>query len=170
MMIPDNELYYDGYDPYKGMSDEERMKAGCGQVVIFFVMVVVAMFIASMFTSCKTQYVTVPEVHTDTLIMTQVQKDSVWVSTIDSIYIKEKGDTLLIERWHYRDRWRDRVSHDTIYKARVDSVAVPVMTESQQAKRLSWLEELMISIGTMVTVALACAGIFWFINRKFHFI
>ena len=51
-----------------------------------------------------------------------VKRDSVRFYDWDSIYIREKGDTVYkyVEKW----RWRDRVRVDTFYRTRVDSVAV----------------------------------------------
>jgi len=51
-----------------------------------------------------------------------VRRDSVRFYDRDSIYIREKGDTVYkyVEKW----RWRDRVRVDTFYRTRVDSVAV----------------------------------------------
>jgi len=51
-----------------------------------------------------------------------VKHDSVTFYDRDSIYIREKGDTVYkyVEKW----RWRDRVRVDTFYRTRVDSVAV----------------------------------------------
>jgi hypothetical protein len=51
----------------------------------------------------------------------------------DSVTIKEKGDTVLIEKWHiqWRDRWRDREVHDSIYISKTDTVTVVQSAESQ---------------------------------------
>ena len=51
-----------------------------------------------------------------------VRRDSVRFYDRDSIYIREKGDTIYkyVEKWRYRDR----VRVDTFYRTRVDSVAV----------------------------------------------
>ena len=79
-------------------------------------------------TGCKTVYVPVETVRTDTLMVAHIVTDSVYVDryTHDSVYIHERGDTVWFEKWHtrYVDRWRDRVTHDTIYKSKTDSVTV----------------------------------------------
>ena len=65
-----------------------------------------------------------------------VVRDSVRFYDRDSIFIKEKGDTIYqyVEKW----RWRDRVRIDTFYRVRVDSVAV-VHTEVVKVEQpLSW--------------------------------
>ena len=92
---------------------------------------------------CKTVYVPVETVRTDTLMVAHIVTDSVLVDryTHDSVYIHEKGDTVWFEKWHtrYVDRWRDRVTHDTIYKSKTDSATVTrevekPLTKSQRAR------------------------------------
>ena len=96
-----------------------------------WLMMVVAMVL--LLTGCKTiEYVPVETVRTDTVKIAHIVTDSVWVWNHDSIVINQKSDTVTIEKWHWRDRWRDRVSHDTIYKSKTDTVrveAVPRHTE-----------------------------------------
>lgn len=67
-----------------------------------------------------------------------VKRDSVRFYDRDSIFIREKGDTIYkyVEKW----RWRDRVRVDTIYRARVDSVFVDRVKEVEVGKPLSWWE------------------------------
>lgn len=95
-------------------------------------------------TGCKTVYVPVETVRTDTLMVAHIVTDSVYVDryTHDSVYIHEKGDTVWFEKWHtrYVDRWRDRVTHDTIYKSRTDSVPVvlPVKTADTLTRWQRW--------------------------------
>ena len=94
-------------------------------------------------TGCKTVYVPVEIVRTDTLKVVHIVRDSVWVDryTLVSVYIHEKGDTVWFVTWHtrYVDRWRDRVTHDTIYKSKADSATVTrevekPLTKSQRAR------------------------------------
>ena len=65
-----------------------------------------------------------------------VRRDSVRFYDRDSIYIREKGDTVYkyVEKW----RWRDRVRVDTFYRTRVDSVAVEHTKIVEVEKPLSW--------------------------------
>lgn len=67
-----------------------------------------------------------------------VKRDSVRFYDRDSIFIREKGDTIYkyVEKW----RWRDRVRVDTIYRARVDSVFVDRIKEVEVSKPLTWWE------------------------------
>ena len=56
-----------------------------------------------------------------------VKRDSVTFYDRDSIFIREKGDTVYqyVERW----RWRDRVRVDTITRVKVDSLTVERIKE-----------------------------------------
>lgn len=96
-----------------------------------WLMMVVAMVL--LLTGCKTiEYVPIETVRTDTVKIAHIVTDSVWVWNHDSIVINKQSDTVTIEKWHWRDRWRDNVSHDTIYKSKTDTVkveAVPRNTE-----------------------------------------
>lgn len=89
-------------------------------------------------TGCKTVYVPVETVRTDTLKVAHIVTDSVYVEKHDSVVSYVKGDTVTIEKWHWRDRWRDKVSHDTIYKSRVDTVTVVKPVGEATEKLTKW--------------------------------
>ena len=95
-------------------------------------------------TGCKTVYVPVETVRTDTLKVAHIVTDSVFVERHDSVVSYIKGDTVMVEKWHWRDRWRDRVSHDTIYKSRTDTVRVAV--PQQQTEQLTKWQKTRIKI------------------------
>jgi hypothetical protein len=58
--------YWHGYDPYKGMSDDERMKAGCLQVIGTVVGVIIGIVLCALLLGCTTtKYVPVTEQHTE---------------------------------------------------------------------------------------------------------
>ena len=55
-----------GYDPYKGLNDNELMKQGCLQLAGILVAIIVALLICALFGSCTTtKYVPVTEHHTE---------------------------------------------------------------------------------------------------------
>jgi hypothetical protein len=109
------------------------------------VYIVSAVVIVLIFTSCKTKYVTVEKVRTDTTYITKLQRDSIHIH--DSIFVNQwqKGDTVyqVRDRWH--TEWRDRLLHDTIYKSVVDSVPVPYPVEKEVIKEVTpWYNWLLI--------------------------
>ena len=126
--------------------------------------VVAVIFIVLLLMGCTTtRYITTERVRTDTLKVAHIVTDSVWVYNHDSIVTKERSDTVTIERWHWRDRWRDRVSHDTIYQSKTDTVkveAVPRHTE----KGLTWWQKFRIHCGNIFIIALIAAAI-WVILK-----
>ena len=65
--------------------------------------------------------------------------DSVRFYDRDSIFIKEKNDTVYkyVEKW----RWRDRVHVDTFYKVQVDSVTVERVKEVKVEQPLTWWQK-----------------------------
>jgi hypothetical protein len=107
-------------------------------------------------TGCKTVYVPVETVLQDTIYISKKVTDSVWVErlTHDSIYIHEKGDTVLVEKWHteYRDRWRDRLLTDTVYQHKCDTIREVFTNEVE--KPLTWWQQTRMDIGGWAIVAL----------------
>lgn len=154
-----------GYDPYKGMDDKQRQKAGCLELAIYLVTWIAAVAVLAMFAGCTTtRYVAVPQHHTDTLRITQHQRDSIYMH--DSIYVSEKqrGDTIVLttDRWH--TQWRDRWHTDTIYKSRVDSVVVPV-TESRDTTLTAW-QRFRMSMGDMMLIAIVMMLLIFMVKRR----
>lgn len=80
---------------------------------------------------CRTiEYRTLETVRSDTVYIQSAKVDSVMVR--DSIYIVERGDTVLEHRYHYIYKYRDRV--DTLYLASRDTVSVPYPVEKELTK------------------------------------
>ena len=69
----------------------------------------------------------------DTTYVQQVKVDSVYRR--DSVFIREKGDTVIIYKERIRDRYVFR--HDTLRLVKVDSVAVERVKEVEVEKPLS---------------------------------
>lgn len=88
--------------------------------------------------SCKTKYVSVPEIHTEyiTRLDTTVIMDSVYQR--DSVYVERKGDTLYVNKTLYRDRYHNiyKVKKDTVVKRDSVNVAYPVEKEMSRSERL----------------------------------
>ena len=144
--------------------DEDYRKAIRNLVIILVIMT--AGFVVSLFCGCKAkEVVTVERVRTDTLWQKQTRKDSVWVWCHDSIVTKEKSDTVTVERWHWRDRWRERVVRDTIYRSRVDSVHIPYPVVKMVEKDLSTWQKVRMHTGEVV-LAILGGGVVWAIIRR----
>lgn len=118
-----------------------------------FVIVVVLCCISSCTT---TQYVPVVEYHTDTLIQKLTQRDSIYLH--DSTIVREKGDTVLIERWH--TRYRDREVHDTVYQSRVDSIPQPYPVVEYVERKMSAIDKLLISTGIISIISILIFAVY----------
>ena len=111
-------------------------------------------------TGCKTiEYVPVVEheVHHDSIYFTQVQRDSIWMH--DSISVKEKGDTVRIEKWH--TKYIEKQVHDTTYVAKHDSIPVPYEVIKEVPAKLTKVEK-----GLMTTGVLSMLALFIFVAFK----
>lgn len=138
--------------------DEEYAKARRNLVIILVIMT--AGFVMSLLCGCKAkEVVTVERVRTDTLLWYSNIRDSVVVK--DSVYIRDGGDTVVVERWH--TRWRERVMTDTVYKSRVDSVPYPVVKMVE--KELSTWQKIRMHAGEAV-MAILGGGVVWAIIRR----
>jgi hypothetical protein len=103
-------------------------------------------------TSCTTtRVVTVEKVKTDTTYITKHQRDSVWLH--DSIHVTERGDTIRIEKWH--TKYIEREVHDTLYRAKTDSIPVPYEVIKEVPRKSTWFERTMFSVGIIALMALA---------------
>ena len=160
---PNDYWRHHDYDPYNGMNDEERLKAGCWQMVVFIAAVAISMIVCSFFTSCKSvEYVPVIEHHTDTLIQTKVQHDSIYIN--DSTVITENGDTVKIEKWH--TKYIERDVHDTTYISKTDSIPKPYPVIREVPAQLSWWQQTRLHIANILLWALLIVGIVWIIKKK----
>ena len=148
------------YDPYKGLDDDERMKAGCLQLATYLVMILIGLLLCALFSSCTTtKYVPVPEYHTDTVRISHNTRDSIYVH--DSIMVQQKGDTLTIDRWH--TQWRNRIVHDTIYQSKRDSIPVPYPVEvvKEVPAKLTWWQQTRLHLANIVLWLLALLAVIY---------
>lgn len=108
--------------------------------------------------SCKTiEYVPViqHETHHDSIYFTQIQRDSIWQH--DSILIKDRGDTVWVEKWH--TKYVEKQVHDTTYIAKIDSIPAPYPVKEYVEKPLNWWQKSLIWTGivALMVVILICA-------------
>lgn len=75
-------------------------------------------------------------------------RDRVKINSVivrDSIYIRERGDTIFYERWHVS---RETL-HDTIRVCSIDTIRVPVFVdrEVEVERELTWFESVKMKVG-----------------------
>ena len=116
---------------------------------VTFLILAIALLLS--FSSCTTtRYVPVEHHTTDTVYQSKLQRDSVWLH--DSIHVTEKGDTVKIEKWH--TKYVESIRHDTVYKARTDSVPVPYPVIKEVEKPRSKFEKGLVGVGILSVMAL----------------
>lgn len=145
------------------MGKERSAYIGCFYSLVGIVLLLIAALVLG---ACRSvRYVPVESVRHDSVVTILHQRDSIYQH--DSVLIKEKADTVLIERWH--TRWRDRVSHDTLYMSKTDTIRVPVPVE----RKLTKAERTYITIGKWsvgaVAVLVLAAICFIFFRRRWKF-
>ena len=96
-------------------------------------------------TGCRSriQYVPVESVRTE--YKDRLQRDSIYVQ--DSIFVREKGDTVFVDRWRYL--YRDKLITDTLIVN--DSIRVPYPVE----KHLSRWQQTKMDVGGWAIGALS---------------
>ena len=116
----------------------------------------IALLVVGWLTSCTTtRVVTVERVKNDTTYITKQQRDSIWLH--DSIHVTERGDTISIERWH--TKYIEREVHDTLYRAKTDSVPVPYEVIKEVQAELSWWQTARIYLANILLYAILIFGI-----------
>ena len=144
------------------MSDDSHIlynvPSGCFFSLVGMLLALLAcLFLSLMLSGCKagkvvTERVEVPVVVTQEHTIESVKIDHIRDTLIqrDSVYHYIKGDTTIIERWHYTQGMTQATKVDTlrIY----DSVPYPVTTEKvttqiKEVNVLRWWQKLFIAIG-----------------------
>ena len=109
----------------------QESRHGCGGLTAAL-FIIIAML--ALLTGCRTQYVSVPEYHTEYIVKhdSVTLRDSIWQH--DSVYVERSGDTLLVEKWRtkYQLVYRDVVRIDSFVKT--DSVQVPYPVERKATR------------------------------------
>lgn len=121
----------------------------------------VAAVLVSAICSCRSvKYVPVETVRHDTLYINKVRRDS--IVKYDSIHVREKGDTVWLEKYRYLfvDKWRT----DTVYLSRTDSVQVPYPVE----RELTRWQRFRMEVGGWALLLLLAAGAYglWRLWKK----
>ena len=122
----------------------------------------ILLLIMYFFCECRTEYVPIESVRYDSVMIEKLMRDSVFVR--DSVYLKEKGDTV----FKYKDRfvyvYKNRV--DTFLAEKIREIEVPVPVE----RKLTWWERVKLKyaewvIGALVAIALVYALRQWLARK-----
>ena len=107
-------------------------------------------------TGCKTiEYVPVVEheVHHDSIYFTKIERDSIYMH--DSTYVHDKGDTVLIEKWH--TCYVDKIRVDTVVRIKIDSIPKPYPVIKEVEKPLTKTQKGLIWFGLLSFMG----GVIW---------
>lgn len=142
------------------MNKERSAYIGCFYSLIGIVLLLIATLL---FGSCRSvKYVPVVEHQTDSLYITQHTRDSIYLR--DSIHIKEKADTILIEKWH--TQFVSREVHDTTYIATHDTIPHPYPITVEVPAQLSWWQKTRLHLANAILWALLIVCAWWLIRKK----
>lgn len=121
---------------------------------------ILIILLTSAICSCRSvQYVPVESVKIDSVYLSKVMRDSVYIK--DSVLIV-KGDTIREYRYKYIYKYKDRV--DTVYSEKVDSIRVPYPVEAQLTKWQQFKQSVGgFAISAVVIIILIVVG--WFIYK-----
>ena len=106
---------------------------------------------------CRTEFVPVESVRYDSVMIEKMMRDSVFVR--DSVYLKEKGDTV----FKYKDRfvyvYKNRV--DTFFAEKIREIEVPVPVE----RKLTWWERVKLNYAEWVIAVLVAIALVYAIRQ-----
>lgn len=125
------------------------------RAAVYSLVGMVMLLLLAMLASCKTKYVTVPEYHKEYVNRTDTFLRSDTVFRLDSVVIRQQGDTTVIERIRWQNRFANvyKVKTDTIMKS--DSIRMPYPVE----RRLTKWEQFKMDVGGWA-VGIASAALF----------
>ena len=131
---------------------------GCGNAFMYIVLIGLLLMLGG----CKTKEVVSTDHKTvhDTTYVVKLSHDSVWIETLkhDSVIIREKGDTVYIERWktEWRDRWHETIQVDTLHDAYIEKDTVVV---TRTIKPSVWTKAKEQAKGAAIGAAVLAAGL-----------
>ena len=146
---------------------QEAFRKSFIRSVAILITVIIGMIICALFSSCTTtKYVPVIEHKTDTLIQTNLQRDSIYVH--DSITVSQQGDTVRIEKWH--TKYVEREVHDTLYQAVHDSIPQPYPVIKEVPAELTWWQHFRISLANILLWVVGIVAVVtlvrWWLKQK----
>jgi len=111
--------------------------------------------------ACSTiKYVPIESVKTE--YRNTASTDSIYLR--DSIFVKEKGDTLILEKYRYL--YRDRILRDSIFKTDTIRVPYPVEVVKEVKKPLSSWQNFQVWCGRIALVILLFFIVYFVLKLK----
>ena len=177
-----NEMWRNnGYDPYKGMSDEEKMKVGCLQMAGIISGIILALLICALFGSCTTpKYVPITETHTEhhwhtdsvkERDSTHTERETI-IREVDSAAMARYGIQMesnqrawLVLQREMENRLRE-LEHMTAQRDTVhDSIPAPFPVEVKVPAELTWWQQTRLHLANILLYLLLIVGIIWIAKK-----
>ena len=132
---------------------------GSAMKLRIYIWIAVGIALLLLFGSCRSiRYVPVETIRTDSLYLTVHERDSIHIQ--DSVYIREKGDSVIVDKWHIV--YRDRTIRDTAYMEKEVGVPYPV------EKELTWWQKTKLELGELSIgiILVLLIVVIWLIKKK----
>lgn len=126
-----------------------------------YIWIAVGIALLLLFGSCRSiRYIPVETIRTDSLYLSVHERDSIHIK--DFVYIKEKGDSVIVDKWH--TVYRDRRTRDTIYIEKEKEVMVPYPVE----KELTWWQKTKLELGefSIGVILVLLIVVIWLVKKK----
>ena len=159
--------YHPEWEYEEGDYNTRDILKGCLHMILTMVAFIVLLcLVLSMISCTTTKYVEVPVTHTDTLIQTKVQRDSIWKH--DSIYLHEwmKGDTVYIEKTRWLTDYKERLRIDTVYKSRIDTITKTITKTKTKTDSLTWWQQMRIKFANVMIYLAILIFVVWLAKKK----
>lgn len=134
---------------------------GSAMKLRIYIWIAVGIALLLLFGSCRSiRYVPVETIRTDSLYLTVHERDSIHIQ--DSVYIREKGDSVIVDKWHIV--YRDRTIRDTAYTEKEKEVGVSYPVE----KELTWWQTTKLELGgfSIGIILVLLIVVIWLIKKK----
>ena len=148
-------------------SDEDAVGRGCLGAVIYAVSFILILLFFALLSGCTTtKYITVPVSHTDTLIITKQQRDSIYLKDSTHVSEQQRGDTIILKITKFLTKYHDREVHDTLYQSRTDTVPMPYPVPEYVEKQLTWWQKTRLRMGEILMGLIGLIAIIGLIKLK----
>ena len=141
-------------------SDEDAVGRGCLGAAIYAVSFILILLFFALLSGCTTtKYITVPVSHTDTLIITKRQRDSIYLKDSTHVSEQQHGDTIILKITKFLTKYHDREVHDTLYQSKTDTVPMPYPVPEYVEKQLSWWQKTRLRMGEILMGLIGLIGL-----------
>lgn len=142
--------------------DEDKIIEYLARMFTIIIIGVVVAVLLGMCSCTRTVYVPQTSVQRDSIYLTQYKRDSIYLH--DSVFIRMKSDTLVVEKWH--TKYIEKVNTDTLYIEKTDTLRIPYPVEKELSKWESF-KIVLRSIPAMFLLTLVIVlPVYFIFNRK----